>query len=98
MRSEYRKVASSNTSHLEAHVSIYRLLMYCQGPFDKKFIFELVTCVNNFWSTPSPYKTTSFLDVPKPTGQPESQERSRILIQIQFVFPLSLVHNLPYFY
>ena len=33
------------------------------------------------------------MDVPKPTGQPESQERSRILIQIQFVFPLSLVHN-----
>ena len=43
---DYRKIASSNTSHLEAHVGFFRLLV--QGifgpylllwPFDKKLIF-----------------------------------------------------------
>ena len=29
---EYRKVASSNTSHLEAHAGVFRLLM--KGIFD----------------------------------------------------------------
>ena len=48
----YRKVGTSNTSHLEAHIGIYRLLMkgifdaYVLWPFDKKFVFELVTWVN----------------------------------------------------
>ena len=40
----YHIVASSNMSHLEAHPTIYRLLMngifdaYVPWPFDKKFI------------------------------------------------------------
>ena len=48
----YRKVASSNTSCLEAHAGISRLLMkgifdaYVLLPFDKKNIFELVTRVS----------------------------------------------------
>ena len=51
MRSEYRKVASSNTSRLEAHAGFFRLLMkgffypYVLWPFDKKLISELVTRV-----------------------------------------------------
>jgi hypothetical protein len=49
---KYHKVESSNTSHLEAHAGIYRLLMkgifnaYVLWPIDKKLIFELVTHVN----------------------------------------------------
>ena len=45
------KVASSNTSCLEAHAGFFRLLMkgifdtYVQGPFDKKLISLLVTHV-----------------------------------------------------
>ena len=45
----YRKIASSNTSRLEAHVDFYRLLMkgifgpYVLWHFDKKLIFWLVT-------------------------------------------------------
>ena len=41
----YRKIASSNTSRLEAHVGFFRLLMkgifgpYVLWPFDKKLIF-----------------------------------------------------------
>ena len=49
----YCKVKSSNTSGLEAHtVIIYRLLMKgifdanVLRPFDKKLVFELVTCIN----------------------------------------------------
>ena len=40
----YRKVASSNTSHLEAHAGFFRLHMkgifdpYALWPFDKKII------------------------------------------------------------
>ena len=47
----YRKIASSNTSHLEAHASFFRLLMkgifdpYVLWPFDKKLISKLVTRV-----------------------------------------------------
>ena len=42
---------SSNTSRLEARVSFFRLLMkgifgrYVLWPFDKKLIFQLVTCI-----------------------------------------------------
>ena len=39
---KYRKIASSNTSRLEAHVGFFRLLMkgpYVLSPFDKKLIF-----------------------------------------------------------
>ena len=45
----YRKVASSNTSCLEAHAGLFRLSMqgifdaYVLWPFGKSFIFELVT-------------------------------------------------------
>ena len=45
----YRKIASSNTSRLEAHVGFFRLFMkgifcpYVIWPFDKKLIFKLVT-------------------------------------------------------
>ena len=48
----YRKVVSSNTSHLEAHAGFFRMLMkgifdaYVLGHFDKKIIFELVTRVS----------------------------------------------------
>ena len=41
----YRKVTSSNTSCLEAHAGLFRLLMkgifdpYVLGPYDKKLIF-----------------------------------------------------------
>ena len=51
---EYRKVVSSNTSRLEAHVCIYRLLMkgifdaYVMWPFDKKFIFELLIHIKKY--------------------------------------------------
>ena len=44
----YRKVASSNTSRLEAHAGFFRLLMkgifdpYVLWPFDKKVIFKLI--------------------------------------------------------
>ena len=47
----YRKVGSSNTSHLETHAGFSRLLMkgifdpYVLSPFDKKVISKLVTCV-----------------------------------------------------
>ena len=47
----YRKVASSNTSCLEAHAGFFRLLMkgifnpYVLWPFDRKLIFKLVTYV-----------------------------------------------------
>ena len=47
----YRKVASSNTSRLEAHAGFFRLLMkgifdpYVLCHFDKKFISKLVTRV-----------------------------------------------------
>ena len=50
---EYRRVAFSNTPRLEPHPGVYRLLMkgifdaYVLGPFDKKFIFELVTQVRS---------------------------------------------------
>ena len=46
---KYRKIASSNTSRLEAHVGFFRLLMkgifgpYVLWPFDKMLIFQLVT-------------------------------------------------------
>jgi cadmium resistance protein CadD (predicted permease) len=43
----YRKVASSNTSYLEAHAGFFRLLM--KGIFDafgKKYISELVMRVS----------------------------------------------------
>jgi hypothetical protein len=45
----YRKIASSNTSRLEAHACFFRLLMkrifdpYVLCPFSKKLIFYLVT-------------------------------------------------------
>ena len=45
MKLSYRKVASSNISHLEAHAGFFRLLMkeifnpYVKGPFDKMLIF-----------------------------------------------------------
>ena len=42
----YHKVASSDTSHLEAHAGFFRLLM--KGIFDsfkKKLIFQLLTRV-----------------------------------------------------
>ena len=46
----HRKVASSNTSCLEAHADIYRLLMNvifdAYVLWDKKLIFELVKWVN----------------------------------------------------
>ena len=44
LKEAYRKVASSNTSHLEAHAGFFRLLMkgifdpYVLWPFDKKWI------------------------------------------------------------
>ena len=47
----YRKVASSNTSSLEAHAGFFRWLMkrifdpYLLSPFDKKLISSLVTLV-----------------------------------------------------
>ena len=47
----YHKVTSSNTSCLEAHAGLFRLLMkgifgpYALWPFDKKLIFLLVTRV-----------------------------------------------------
>ena len=46
---KYRKIASSNTSRLEAHAGFFRLLMKgifdpnVLSPFDKKLIFKLVT-------------------------------------------------------
>ena len=54
---KYRKVASSNTSRLEAHAGFFRLLMkgifdaYVLWPFGKKLIFELVMCVSTRDST-----------------------------------------------
>ena len=45
---KYRKVASSNTSHVESHAGFFRLLMkrifdpYVLCPFDKKLISKLV--------------------------------------------------------
>ena len=37
---KYRKITSSNTSHLKAHVGFFRLLMKgIFGPFDKKLAF-----------------------------------------------------------
>ena len=48
----YRKVASSNTSRLEAYAGFFRLLMkgifdaYVQWPFTKKIISELITRVS----------------------------------------------------
>ena len=50
---EYRKVASSNTSHLGAHAGFFKLLMErifdpcVLWPFDKKCISELVTRVRS---------------------------------------------------
>ena len=41
----YRKVASSNTSRLEAHAGFFRLLM--KGTYDKK----LISSDYNRWST-----------------------------------------------
>ena len=47
----YRKIASSNTSRLEAHAGFFRLLKkgifdpYVLSPFDKKLISKLVTHV-----------------------------------------------------
>ena len=45
---EYRKIANSNTSRLEAHEGFFRLLVkgifhpYVLSPFDKRLIFYLV--------------------------------------------------------
>ena len=53
----YRKVASSNTSRLEAHAGIYRLLMkgifdsHVLWSFEKKLIFELVMRVKTRYFT-----------------------------------------------
>ena len=47
LRNTYRKIASSNTSRLEAHVGFFRMLMkgtfgpYVLWPFDKKLYFLL---------------------------------------------------------
>ena len=48
----YRKMASSNMSHLEAHVGLFRLLMkgifgpYVLSSFDKKVDFLMVCSMN----------------------------------------------------
>ena len=61
---KYRIVASSNTSRLEAHAGIYKLLMkgsfdaHVLWLFDKKLIFELVTRIITRDFTVSRWKAT----------------------------------------
>ena len=60
----YRKVTSSNLSHLETHAGFFRLLMkgifdpYVLGPFDEKFISKLVTRIRTRYYTVDQTKAT----------------------------------------
>ena len=58
---------SSNESHLEAHLGIYRLVMkgifdaYVLWPFGKKFIFELATTLRYVYFDKKTNKNNQFL-------------------------------------
>ena len=100
----YLKVASSNTSRLEAHAGFFRLLMkgifdpYLLRPFDKKLISQLVTRIrtHDYMVQGSLVSTVSISAIPGIVRIENSTKQLKSPIQCNFLKKIkTLIQNLP---